>query len=252
MHEIEVHEMSQEFFRCWQAAGKHLDNQVQGGIRFWLRAHPYPPFLDHLSFRLGNQLFFVRVEDVDGMVAGPGSFRGLHTIAKANGGHALVLPMKRRMAGDTWVSDRNGWGLIDATTRETVDPVALVTDDKIEMTPWELQDMAVQVMRDYLEKQGYELMSWQSNPEVEPAIWFVGDSREPEWVVVRAVRYPERQAQRPDNWPSIENHCARMSRVGHFASVAIASAEQPFQTSDEPATPLWRGHALHIRFTGLE
>lgn len=61
MHNIEMQEMSPDFLKCWQAAGMHLDKQVQGGIKSWLRAHPYPPVLEHLSFRLGNQLFFVRV-----------------------------------------------------------------------------------------------------------------------------------------------------------------------------------------------
>jgi hypothetical protein len=77
MHNIEMHEMTEAFFPCWTAAGIHLSKQVDGGIQSWLRAHPYPPFLEHLSFRLGNQLFFVRIEDVDGKAQGPGTSVGL-------------------------------------------------------------------------------------------------------------------------------------------------------------------------------
>ena len=58
------------------------------------------------------------------------------------------------------------------------------------MTAWELHDFAVQVVKGQLEKEGYELMSSQGNPGVDPAIWFVGDSKGPEWIVVRAERYP--------------------------------------------------------------
>lgn len=54
MKTIEMHEMSAPFFECWKAAGIHLNQQVEGGIPSWLRAHPYPPFFEHLSFRLGN------------------------------------------------------------------------------------------------------------------------------------------------------------------------------------------------------
>ncbi|MEN6507955.1 MAG: hypothetical protein ABFD63_04055 [Smithella sp.] len=43
-----------------------------------------------------------------------------------------------------------------------------------------------------------------------------------------------------------------MSGTGHFASVSIASMDQRFMSPNEPAEPLWRGHALHVRFTGLE
>lgn len=252
MHDIEMQEMSQKFLKCWQSAGKHLNNQVQGGIHSWLRTDPYPPFLEHLSFRLGNQLFFIRIEDVDEKTQGPGNLRGLLAVAEGNHGHACLLPMKRSFFGGTWLPDRNGWGLVDAKTKKPIDPISLVTDQKIEMTPWELQDMAVQVVRDYLKKQGYQIMSWQGNPEVDPAIWFIGDSKGAEWVVVRTIAFPENQACRPSNWQAIASECSRLSRVGHFASVALVSAKQPFQSPEEQSVPLWRGHAMHVRFTGLE
>ncbi|OQW40050.1 MAG: hypothetical protein A4S08_05630 [Proteobacteria bacterium SG_bin4] len=252
MHNIEIQEMTEEFLKIWQSAGIHLNNQVEGGIQSWLRAHPYPPFLEHLSFRLGNQLFFIRIEDIDGKIHGPGSVRGLLAVAEGNRGHACLLPMKKKFFGGEWVPDRSGWSLIDAKTKKPVDPISLVTEEKIEMTPWELQDMAVQVVKDYLEKQGYQIISWQGNPEVDPAIWFVGNSKGPEWVVIRTIKFPENQAPRPSNWQAIANQCSRMSRIGHFASVALVSTNQPFQSQEEQAVPLWRGHAMHVRFTGLE
>jgi hypothetical protein len=252
MYEIDMQEMSEAFFSCWKAAGSHLNKQVDGDIQTWLRAHPYPPFLEHLSFRLGNQLFFVRVEDVDGKVKGPGSLRGLTAAARAANGHACVLPMKKKLFGGVWVTDARGWGLLDAETGSPLDPVALVTEEKIEMTPWEVHDMAVQVVRDSLDGQGFQLMSWQGNPEVDPSIWFVGKTKKPEWVVVRTATFPANRAGRPANWAAISTNCARISSVGHFASVAIVSANQPFQSSDETPAPLWRGYGMHVRFTGLE
>jgi hypothetical protein len=251
MHQIESQEMSSEFYECWQAAGRHLNSQVQDGIQAWLRAHPYPPFLEHLSFRLGNQLFFVRIEDVDGNVAGPGSLRGLQMVASSNNGRACLMPMKKRL-GRGWEPQAGGWGLLDAGTKAPIEPLALVTDAKVEMSEGEVHDMAVQVVRGYLEKEGHELMSWQGNPEVDPAIWFIGKSGRPEWVVVRAVRFPGNQAQRPDNWAAIKQSCSRLSNTGHFASVALVSVDQPFKSATEPPVPLWRGHGMHIRFVGLE
>jgi hypothetical protein len=252
MYEIEMNEISHEFFPCWKAAGIHLSKQVDGGIQSWLRAHPYPPFLEHLSFRLGNQLFFVRVDDVDGNVKGPGSPRGAITAARSANGRACILPMKKKLFGGAWVADMPGWGLLDAETRRPIDPVALVTDQKIEMSPWEIHDMAVQVVRDYLEKQGFELMSWQGNPEVDPSIWFVGKTKRPEWVVVRSAKFPANSALRPSNWQAISAGCAKLSTTGHFASVAVVSMEQPFESGDEAPVQLWRGHGMHVRFTGLE
>lgn len=252
MHNIEMHEMTEAFFPCWKAAGIHLSKQVDGGIQSWLRAHPYPPFLEHLSFRLGNQLFFVRIEDVDGKAQGPGTIRGLAAAARDGNGHACILPMKKKLFGGSWVADMPGWGLLNAETRKPINPVSLVTEKKIEMTPWEVHDMAVQVVRDYLQKEGFELMSWQGNPEVDPSIWFVGKTRRPEWVVVRSAKFPASNADRPTNWAAIADGCARLSTTGHFASVAVVSVNQPFASSEEAPVPLWRGHGMHVRFDGLE
>jgi len=106
----------------------------------------------------------------------------------------------RRRGGD-WFAASPGWGLVDARTGRTVDPPALVSDEKIEMTPWDLQSFAVQVVRDPLVGAGRELMSWSDNPDVSPSLWFVGDSG-PEWVEVAAARctaveaLPPRQVSR--------------------------------------------------------
>lgn len=251
MYELEINEISEAFFPCWMAAGIHLSNQVDGGIQSWLRGHPYPPFLEHLSFRLGNQLFFVRIDDVDGKVRGPGNPQGVITAAKNANGHACILPMKKRFGGK-WVADMPEWGLLDAETKAPINPVAFVTDQKIEMSHWEVQDLAVQVVRDHLEKQGFELMSWQGNPDVDPSIWFIGTTRRPEWVVVRPAKFPANRAERPSNWEAIAAGCAKMSTTGHFASVRIASAEQSFESSEEAPLPLWRGHAMEVGFDGLE
>lgn len=252
MHNIEMQEMTPAFLDCWKAAGIHIDKQVQGGMQSWLRCHPYPPFLEHLSFRLGNQVFFVRVEDADERIEGPGSLRGLLMIADECKGHACVMPMKKKFLGGSWVIERSGWGLVDARTGALVDPTQLVTDEKIEMTDWELQDFAVQVVRTQLEKERHQLMSWQGNPGVDPAIWFVGESKGPEWIVVRAVRYPDNKAKKPANWAAIAEGCARQSKIGHFAQVAFASTAQPFESDGEKPVPLWRGHGVHVRYEGLE
>jgi hypothetical protein len=251
MYEIEMNKMSDAFMPCWIAAGNHLNNHMDKGNKAWLRAHPYPPFLEHLSFRLGNQLFFVRIEDVDGKIQGPGPKQGHITAASLANGRACIMPMKKTIGGE-WRTVIPGWGLLDAENNKAFDPVELITDKNIEMTPWEIHDMAVQIIRDYLKNEGFELMSWVGNPEIDPSIWFIGKSGRPEWVVVRTVKFPEMNASRPKDWNSIAEACAKLSTNGHFASIAIVSMDQQFASNDEPAIPLWRGHGMHVRFTGLE
>jgi hypothetical protein len=110
----------------------------------------------------------------------------------------------------------------------------------------------VQVVRDDLVKEGFQVVSWQGSPDVDPSIWFVGKSKRPEWVVVRSTKFPANRAKRPSNWEAIAKGCARLSTAGHFASVAMVSVDQPFGSSAEDPVPLWRGNAMYVRFEGLE
>ncbi len=249
MHDIEMHDVSDEFARCWRSAGLHIEAQAQGPLNSWLKVDLTPPFLEHLSFRLGNQNFFIRIEDVDGRLNVPGSRIGLLAIAEGCKGHPCLMPMLYRAGA--WAPQATGWGLVEARTGAPVDPITLVSDERIEITDWELQDFAVQIVRDHLEKAGKKLMSWQGNPAVDPSIWFIGEN-EPEWIVVRAVRYPKLKADLPANWHGIGESCARLGKVGHFASVSVANADDAFDASGGmPPEPLWRGHGMVARFEGL-
>jgi hypothetical protein len=94
-------------------------------------------------------------------------------------------------------------------------------------------------------------MSWTGDPRIDPAIWFVGGSG-PEWIVVRAVRYPALTASPPTDWAKLAECCASLGKVGHFASVSLASADDAFDPDHIiPPEPLWRGHAMFVRFEGL-
>ena len=249
MSDLPNDEISEDFARCWTAAGRHLEQRMAGADTLWMRAHLAPPFLEHLSFRIGNRLVFVRLEDVDGALEMPGSLEDLQRIAAGCEGIACLMPM--RNAGGVWAAAEPGWGLIDARTRAAVDPSELVTDETVELTVWELQDFAVQVVRRALEQQGRELISWQSEPDVYPSIWFVGDSG-PEWVVVGFARYPLRDAYPPADMDGIAEQCGPQALRGHFASVGVASAgEAEGGSEDGEPLPLLRGAPLMVAFSGL-
>jgi hypothetical protein len=237
-------EITKDFSLCWKAAGTHLQNQVQDAVIHWLRADLSSPFLEHLSFRLGNQLFFVRLEDADNKLEMPSSHEGLLSIAKGCNGHACILPMHMRQG--KWEANAHaGWGLIDAITRQKINPFDLVDNKLIPMTDWELHDMAVQIVRKDLEKDGFKILSWHGNPHVDPSLWFQKQIGQPEWVIIRHALYPAKQATKPKNIHEIAKNCAAMSKIGYFASVGIAN-------SDDSTKPPYRGHAMNIRYKGLE
>ncbi|TXL71858.1 hypothetical protein FHP25_27840 [Vineibacter terrae] len=240
MQRIEAHRPAEAFHQCWQAAGEHIQRHAPASLA-WLKARFEPPFLEHLSFRIGNQLFFVQIEDEHRELELPGNRKGLMRIAGACRGHPCVLPM--RLSSDAWSPVHCGWGLRHAQTGEPVDPGALVTDERIEMTDWEVHDCAVEAVRERLEEQGREVTASAGDPDLNPAIWFKGD-RGPEWVVVRAARHPAPDPEPPANWAQIAQSCAHLSKTGHFAAVRFASPDDPFDPEGHGAIPLWRGHAM--------
>ena len=250
MFEIAAQEIEPEFERCWSAAGRQLTlaaRAIDAPLR-WLRSRLDAPMLEHLSFVLGNQLFFVRVEDVAGRVEGPGSLEGMLRLARRGGGHACRMPM--RQAGVDWEPAAPGWGLVEAESGRSIDPPSMVTDQPVEMTDWELHDFAVQIVRNVLEDEGVNRISSQGHPDVDPSLWFTRD-RGPEWVLVRAVRYPAHDAPLPDDWRTIAERCAHLGQHGHFASVAVANGAQPEQPDGEPPLRLLRGGPLVVRYTGM-
>lgn len=220
LHDIDMTRCTQEFHECWAAAARHLHFQGQGSLN-WIRDHCKPPYGEHLSFRMGNQIFFVRIEDADHHIDVPGNHDGFLSLAERCNAQPFLMPMRKR--GMEWRPVTGGWGLLRPDSRNPVNPVESVTDELIEMSDWEVHDTAVQVIRNNLEKDGRELMSWCSDTDISPSIWFVGEDG-PEYVVVKAARYPAADPALPENIDVIREQCRETSTRGNFAAFVIANA----------------------------
>ena len=245
---IPMNEVTDDFVRCWQAAGQHLQSQIEEGALNFFRANLTPPFLEHLSFRLGNQIFFIHVTDDQGELQKPSTLEATFTAAEMCKGIPCQMVMQRSTTG--WVPKFGGWGLTHAETGESVSPLDLVSDELIEMSDWELQDFAIQIVRDHLEKEGYQIDSTVSDTNIDPQIWFKESDGQLSYAVVRGVRYPEKEANLPHNIEGIMDYCAQKTKSGYFGSVAVANANEAFDP-DGGGMPLWRGHGLMVGFQGL-
>jgi hypothetical protein len=243
--------INEDFENCYNEAKKHLQYHVVGGLK-WYKLQPLQPFLEHMSFYFGNQLFFVKLEDVDHKLEETSTTKGLLLIAKRCKGHACIMPM-RKCLGE-WAPTEKGWGLLDAQTLLPVNPFELKSDIPIEMTDWELHDFAVTIIREEFEKAGIEVIEWFSNPDIDPSLWFVGETG-PEWVVVRAARYPLKNAARPAHLQEVHKAFEHVGHVGYFASVLFTSLSETFDPQAEQngnIAPLYRGEGLDVLFNGLE
>jgi hypothetical protein len=131
MFEVTQEELSEKFRSAWQAAGRHLGRQGGEGLS-WLRASLNPPMAEHLSFRLGNQLFFVFVEAAEFVYDRcRGLFLEVSHKAKAT---PCIITMREKLT--SYEPALSGWGLIHAETRKPVNPADMVSDELIEMSDW--------------------------------------------------------------------------------------------------------------------
>jgi hypothetical protein len=194
---IPMNEVTDDIVRCRQSAGLHLQSQIEHEALNFFRANLTPPFLEHLSFRLGNQIFFIHVTDDLGDLTKPSTLEA--TVHASEIGNGIPCVMIMRQSTEGWSPVNEGWGLTHAITGETLSPIDLVCDELIEMSDWELQDFAIQVVKGHLEKEGHTIQSYGSDPGIDPQIWFVSKDDHLEYVVVRAARYPVKEASLPSN-----------------------------------------------------
>ena len=190
MYQIDHPELAQEFVNFWKVAGKTLQHQADNHI-MWLRAHLYHPYVDHLQFRLGNQNFSVLLDfsGTDRARKYPIDAERQIAFCEKAGLHPCLFPFRQGLFGRLTPAS-NGWNLVDSRTGDPIVPPALITDERIPMTDWEIHDLAVQIARQKLEKDGKVITSFQTMLDLDPQIWFRDEDGKIRWVVVRAARFP--------------------------------------------------------------
>ena len=249
MYDVVQEEPSEDFKRAWQAAGRHLGPLGGDGFN-WLRANLNPPMAEHLSFRLGNQIFFVFVDAAEFQYDRTNDL--FLKVSREANAVPCIMPMTERLT--CYEPSLSGWGLIHAETKVSVNPPDLVSDELVEMTEWELHDFAVHFVKSQVSDEGKNVLSAQSSREIDPSIWYE-DGGDAFWVVVREARHPNIKAAMPNNIHDIADGCSRIGKVGFFASVVVANHSDPFDPEAKTNgnfLPLYRGHALSVKYHGLQ
>jgi hypothetical protein len=257
VYDVDYSQPNKEFIECWKSAFDYLSQMIEGKPAGFLKSSIENPSTDHVSFGMGNQLFHVRFEDVDGEVFGPGNIDGLRVLSEKTGGHACILWMQKFINLETkeegWKPVHEGWALTRLGSVELIDPEDFVTDDKIEISDWELYDVALIYLIKQIEQRGMEVTSWLHwDADLVPSLWF-REGEQVEWAIVRATRYPEHGVPVPDDYDAVQAHLAEKGfPIGNFVSVSVASADDPF---DEDAKrngnyrKLYRGEPYVMKVT---
>ncbi len=239
-YNIHMHDASAEFTDCWATAGNHLLDQVERGQLNIYRTDLIPPIREHHVFRLGNQLITVFIEDLDNQLITPSSLEGVIGGSISMNATPCIMEMQRDMAG-RWQVVNPRWGLIHAETRKEVFPPDLVTDEKIEMSDWELKDFAIQSVTTQLRENGGQVASHCSDPGINPSIWYVDENNVFSYAIVEVVRCPNLEAPIPYNLKDIVDSVRHESEHGYFYSVSVSNSQELFAPDDGEPMKLWRG-----------
>lgn len=253
MQELKVPEVSREFIELFRAARLHLQ-KVGGEQLDWLRTDFNFPFRDHLSFRLGNRLFFILVATADEDIESPGSLEALEELAAEANGIACLLLMTRSEDG-TFKPHGTGYSLFALDFITPIEPERLVSDEKVVISDWELQRCAAQAMMMHLEKHDLPILASEIDPQGAPAMWFRSSDGHPHWIVIKGLRYPHRDAPMPAGWDQKVKFMAEKvpNSKGFFGLVTVASADDDFDPlATEHRYPLYRGQQYPMKVIGLK
>lgn len=223
-HEIKPFEMTDEFQACWMAAGRHLNMRIRDAGGSWLRAD-LPPFREHLSFALGNQLFFLQIVNADARENGWLQTSRLSLAVDDASGIGCLMPMRRM--GDEWKPTNLGWGLVDQKSGIPLNPLELVTEEPVYMTPWEIHDVGVQAVRQHLAAKGWQIASWQTDLEVDPSIFAAKDGKFCGFVVRTSDKGPDKGV-RPENAHKIAEIMHANGWGAKFVGMKVAAQNDTF------------------------
>ena len=253
MFPVEFETASEDFVLCWQAAGVHLSEMNDLGRKRFIRASLTPIVLEHLSFVLGNQIFFIHVCDVNEEVQPPSPVKGCIYAAELGNGVPCILEMQKDENND-WVPANEGWGLKHAETNELINLQDYMTNEEVEITDWEVADVAnLRVVKE-IEESGGTILSTNSDPNVHPSIFFVDQDEIPKFVIVVTARYPNEPELDEDLIEKIKEGVSGFATSGYIAEVTLVSADDSFDPDAKENgnyLPLWRGAGYHQKFSGL-
>lgn len=236
------YEPDANFIECYFVAKKHLEVQSDGGL-VWQKGVPSAPFLEHMSFALGNQKFFIRLHDIDGEMIEPPNEDGTIKAAEMFNGVACFLPMQKNR--DVWQVVENGWGLYSHADGSPINPTELVSDEKILLNDAEFHEHAVICYLKTLKDKIPDVSIYQPQFDrgVYPSFKIQRPNQNfPEAFTIFAYRSNEEISdndERKGHIPAITEHLMELGLKHHVVDVMLISEAEYLDDSIE-YSPLHR------------
>ena len=207
----------------------------------WIKAELTYPSFDHLSFAHKNSIFSVVIDIRQGEESSL-SEQQMGNLMDASQAHQLIpCVFTIDFDNELLLPRSTGWNLVHAQTGEAIDPLVMAEDGPVVMSAWELSNFAIQVVRDYVEKLGNEVLSFCDLPEVNPQIWFRDSNGKECWLIVQNTVSDEPLDS--SEWRGFEKSNGSLKpHDGYYAAVRIRSM----------GPEVCRGAGMLVDFRGIE
>lgn len=260
----------QEFLHiALQIAGRAIQTHIEEeGIKSpafsWIQTRLVRPSFQHLCFRCGTRIYSILIaihglvakEEKDGdIIVYKRDYDNLLNECHKHNLTPCIIPISYTHS----IPMLGGSHLINGVTSE---PILLRTENdnkNIPMSKWEINNMAINRVIQYLAKQGYANITYCDVVGIEPQIWFEKDGSK-SYVIVRGIPIGYRNNEFEIN----KNLLIRLSDYdGYFADVQFTSSFPILKDDKGNIVPLskrdgdgdiwmWRGDGFYCNFTGIQ
>ena len=144
------------------------------------------------------------------------------------------LPTMEKNIAETYIDD-----LIEIV-HSNINPLVVATDEKVMMSDYEFNNMAVSIVKDYIRKEKMKFESYCDIIGIYPQIWFKDENDEMSWIYV----IYSTNGKFSNVSKELDKLITGMPQFnGYIAQVGLACAEK-----DGP----YRGAGFYIKFNGIE
>lgn len=259
-NEVNRPKESKEYLQARNIAGLQIQNNFSSKSNsaeshwsqdfHWIKAELTSPSFDDLTFGYKNKVFSVLIDFVRPVrhilrqmtvesLLPQDRIEQFLTTAKENNLVPCLFPIYR----DGLKPMTIGWNLLHAKTHEWLQPEKMATNERTPLSKWELNNFAIQVVRQYIEDNGDKICSFCDMIGIEPQIWFENKKGERCWVVVKQI--DDATDNDYHKWLGLENVSTTIKKHdGFFAGVE-------FRNANDFGTTLYRGEGAIPKFEGL-
>ena len=235
----------------------------------WIQTNYCYPTFQHLCFRLDNDVYSVIIglhgfsdkneKPIDEIVIP----NGLRELQIRECQKNRLIPCIFPICAIPQVPLLDGSHLIHTETHKKIELNKTPTDKKVPMSEWEVHDMGISAVLQYMQKEGFEVDGYCNLLEATPQITFRDKDGKSSFVIVNTITENTKDnVNKKINHQLIMNtleHNGYYAKVGLFPAAPVAYDSEgkmvPLSERDNIDNPkgmLYRGEGAYVFFKGLE